>query len=118
MGDLDDAEDYWLEGGVEAVTMGAENGFPQEVDRIIEFLGADGSWLAWWRRISAVDGELAGADRRRVSASQQKDLADHRAQSLISHSPLRQHRQVEAQSAPRRQATSSAGPKGVLEPVP
>ncbi|WP_406046977.1 hypothetical protein [Kribbella sp. NBC_00889] len=47
-----DAEDYWLEGGVEAVASGAENGFLQEVDRVIDLLGADESWLAWWRRIS------------------------------------------------------------------
>jgi hypothetical protein len=52
MGDLNGAEDYWLEGGVGARTMGAENGFLQEVDRVIELLGADESWLSWWRRIS------------------------------------------------------------------
>jgi hypothetical protein len=52
MGDLNGAEDYWLEGGVDALAMGAENGFLQEVDRVIELLGADESWLAWWRRIS------------------------------------------------------------------
>ncbi|MET9311962.1 hypothetical protein ABZX12_09065 [Kribbella sp. NPDC003505] len=52
MGDLNDPEDYWLEGGVDAQTMGVENGFRQEVDRIVYLLGTDESWLAWWRRTS------------------------------------------------------------------
>ncbi|GAA1585154.1 hypothetical protein GCM10009789_43540 [Kribbella sancticallisti] len=51
-GKVDSAEDYWLEGGVEAVTMGAEDGFLQEVDRVIDLPGTDESWLVWWRRIS------------------------------------------------------------------
>ncbi|TCO44924.1 hypothetical protein EV646_10996 [Kribbella antiqua] len=50
--DPNGAEDYWLEGGVDALTMGAENGFLQEVDRVVELLGEDGSWLSWWSRIS------------------------------------------------------------------
>ena len=45
MGELDSAEDYWLEGGVEAVASGAENGFLQEVDRVIDLLGASGIHL-------------------------------------------------------------------------
>lgn len=52
VGDVNGAEDYWLEGGVDSLTMGAENGFLQEVDRVIELLGEDESWLSWWRRIS------------------------------------------------------------------
>jgi hypothetical protein len=52
MVDPNGAADYWLEGGVEAGTRGAENGFLQEVDRVIELLGEDASWLAWWRGIS------------------------------------------------------------------
>ncbi|WBQ04056.1 hypothetical protein [Kribbella sp. CA-293567] len=52
MGELNGTEDYWLEGGVDAITRGGENGFLQEVDRVIDLLGTDESWLAWWRRIS------------------------------------------------------------------
>ena len=52
MVELNGAEDYWLEGGVDARTMGAENGLLQEVDRVVELLGEDESWLSWWRMIS------------------------------------------------------------------
>jgi hypothetical protein len=52
MVDPNGAAGYWLEGGVEGGTMGAENGFLQEVDRVVELLGEDESWLAWWRGIS------------------------------------------------------------------
>ncbi|MEV6270910.1 hypothetical protein AB0L64_27355 [Kribbella sp. NPDC051936] len=52
MVDPNGAAGYWLEGGVEAGAMGAENGFLQEVDRVVELLGEDESWLAWWRGIS------------------------------------------------------------------
>lgn len=52
MVDPNGAADYWLEGGIEAGAMGAENGFLQEVDRVIELLGEDESWLAWWRGIT------------------------------------------------------------------
>jgi hypothetical protein len=52
MVDPNGAADYWLEGGVDARTMGAENGFLQEVDRVVGFLGEDESWMAWWRGIS------------------------------------------------------------------
>lgn len=49
MVELNGAEDHWLEGGVDPLAMGAENGFQQEVDRVVELLDEDESWLAWWR---------------------------------------------------------------------
>ncbi|MFD7156539.1 hypothetical protein ACFV9C_18210 [Kribbella sp. NPDC059898] len=52
MVELSGSSDSWLIGGVDPVTSGAENGFLQEVDRVIEILGEDQSWLGWWRRIS------------------------------------------------------------------
>ena len=49
---MDEPEDYWLEGGVIPLKSGAENGFQQEVDRVIDLLGTNESWLLWWRRVS------------------------------------------------------------------
>ncbi|GAA0589495.1 hypothetical protein HPO96_03745 [Kribbella sandramycini] len=52
MNEMDDGEEYWLEGGVEVVASGAQNGFLPEVDRVIDLLGTNRSWLAWWRETS------------------------------------------------------------------
>jgi hypothetical protein len=41
--------DFWLEGGVIPLSAGAERGFLAEVDRVIDLLGHDASWLHWWR---------------------------------------------------------------------
>jgi hypothetical protein len=50
--DADGPEDYWLEGGVISLNSGAENGFLQEIDRVVDVLGTDESWLVWWRQVS------------------------------------------------------------------
>jgi hypothetical protein len=52
VGNEDEPEDYWLEGGVIPLNSGAENGFQQEVDRVIDLLGMDELWLLWWRQVS------------------------------------------------------------------
>jgi hypothetical protein len=88
VGDLNDAEDYWLAGGVDALTMGAENGFLQEVDRVIELLGADELWLDWWRRISmapvlelrliVVRAGYDGAVEERVARGRKRHLVEMR----------------------------------------
>jgi hypothetical protein len=88
MVDLNGAEDYWLDGGVDARTMGAENGFLQEVDRVVEILGEDESWLAWWRRISkapvlelhmiVVRAAYHGAVEERVVRGRKRHLVEMR----------------------------------------
>jgi hypothetical protein len=88
VGDLNGAADYWLEGGVDARTMGAENGFLREVDRVIELLGADESWLAWWRKVSnapvlelhmiVVRAAYDGAVEERVVRGRKRHLVEMR----------------------------------------
>ncbi|WP_433009100.1 hypothetical protein [Kribbella sp. CA-294648] len=84
----DDAEDYWLEGGVDVLTSGAENGFLQEVDRVIDLLGTDESWLAWWRGASrtptleiwlvVAKAESEGVDEERVVRGRKRHLVEMR----------------------------------------
>lgn len=89
MGELDDdAEDYWLEGGVYALTSGAENGFLQEIDRVIDLLGTDELWLTWWREASkaptleiqivVVKAEFEGIVEERVVRGRKRHLVEIR----------------------------------------